>query len=54
MKKLHINYQNVIDYILPFITRPAIDNSLYPTIFSTDEVQNILLQYSKHLDEKLW
>lgn len=53
-KKLHTTYQDIINYILPFLYRPEINNELYPNIFSSNQVKEILNHYNEHLIEYFW
>lgn len=56
-KKLHITYQDILDYIRPFLDdiRPflddiAVDTSLFPVVFSTQQRQAILSAYTTYLE----
>lgn len=53
-KKLHTTYQDIINYILPFLERPEVNNELYPDIFSTKQAKEILNDYSEHLLGHFW
>lgn len=54
-KKSHITYQNIIDYILPFLSdKIEIDTSLYPEAFDTTFVNTFSERYSDYISNQLF
>lgn len=49
-KKLHITYQDILDYIRPFLDDITVDASLFPTVFSAEQRQAILSAYTTYLE----
>lgn len=54
-KKLHTTYQNIIDYILPFLQEDiTIDTSIYPSTIPHETIDIILSDYISYIGEKLY
>lgn len=54
-KKLHTTYQDIINYIIPFLSiELQIDYNLYPEVFSRDLLKQISSTYSDYISSSLF
>lgn len=54
-KKLHVTYQDIVDYILPFFQDSlSISNDLFPSSISPDQRKEILNEYKNYITQELF
>ncbi|MBP7007758.1 hypothetical protein KBB05_03410 [Patescibacteria group bacterium] len=54
-KKLHVTYQDIVDYILPFFQDSlSISDDLFPSSISPDQRKEILNEYKNYITQELF